>query len=31
MSLASIAGTSDTLVSLLRQRLEDRLGPDRDG
>ncbi|MEB3242336.1 MAG: DUF4255 domain-containing protein [Cyanobacteriota bacterium] len=31
MSLASIAGTSDTLVSLLRQRLEDRLGPGRDG
>ena len=31
MSLASIPGASDTLVSVLRQRLEVLLGPTRDG
>jgi hypothetical protein len=31
MSVASIPGTSDTLVTLLREQLEARLGPSRDG
>jgi len=31
MSAALIPGTSDTLISLLKQRLEVLLGPTRDG